>query len=580
MSCHIEPNSDISGIGVRVAIYTQALLSFLPAFLFTYDGRLDLEEEWSLLNLCLPLLVSSMALLITTVIQLGTIIEMSTYHILVVLNLMWMMNASALVLCVVPTLEWQNRPLEDSLEGTLKDLLLGWRLQRNQQLFGILCVSIHLTGMSALGLWLWSHNPNLDTAECFNEITTTYLFMRFPITDNPIRWLSFAFYILMAIPVLNSWIAIVFVSGISRIVVYLGKKILDWVRPLLGIHEAHDPGHDAHGLGHNAHDPGHNAHDPGHDAHDPKHNAHDPGLLELRLKCIAAVLLPLIIAVHTIIDTELTIRRNLALVGDENRWTFGQVIALLLVIFPLTQTLSMFFTSTSVGKNLWEWLLDIWHGKKLFNLEWCIRGILLPSQKWSVLHRQIARALRDSRMAYAYLLQQIDQLDGPTLPCVTASAVFSIASLLFIADQTLKITNDTFHPPSLPRRIRAPTLVDPPNYHLNHPNTEARVNFALKELERAITDARDSVSIAQCIRFSNITEQARYNVVMLHLRHLLALLDVALTIAKSLSTSDACVLRGGVNNWERFYHPCHFLSYGDAVGQMRDNLVGPEGIPV
>jgi hypothetical protein len=42
--CLIPANPDISGIGVRAAIYAQNLLSFVPAFYALVDGRVDGKE--------------------------------------------------------------------------------------------------------------------------------------------------------------------------------------------------------------------------------------------------------------------------------------------------------------------------------------------------------------------------------------------------------------------------------------------------------------------------------------------------------------------------------------------------------
>ncbi|ESK90416.1 hypothetical protein Moror_13682 [Moniliophthora roreri MCA 2997] len=581
----IAANPDVSGIGVRVAVYAQTFLSYAPAFLFTYDGKLDLEEEQALLKIYTPLLISSMALLITTGIQQVTI-GLGNHHILLVLNLMWMMNASALVLCVVPTLEWLSRPqvlpvVHQKLARRWKMLswfpsrsqerhLLFWWPRRHRQLLGVVFVSVHLMGMSVLGLWHWIRlnirglNSNLDPSECFDKITTTYLFMRFPITDDRIRVLSLVFYSFMAIPILNIEFAVMLVNGISWLIVSPGRRILNRVLPqtlrllytwfLLTAY------------------------------------GRDWPWLEPRLKCIVAVLLPLFIAVHTVIDTELTINRNTALVGnDEKQWTFGQVLALLLVILPLIQAISMFLTGTPIGKKIWRWSSNVRHGRKRVNVRWWMSGILLPSQPWSEIYKQVDEALHMSRTACADLRREIDQLDGLTLPCVAASAVFSIGSLLFIADQTLKITNETFtfpgHPPLVHPTISRPIFAGSPTDHLNAPKpeppdfratSEARVSLALKRLKRAITDARDNISIAQSVRFPDITEQSRYNAVVTHLKHLLAILDIALTTARSLSMSGACLLREEVNNWghdvDYLYHICHF-DYREAVGQISANMV-------
>ncbi|KAK7054561.1 hypothetical protein VNI00_003760 [Paramarasmius palmivorus] len=552
----IPANPDISGIGVRVAVYAQTFLSFAPAFLFTYDGKLDLEEEQALLKIYTPLLISSMALLITTGIQQVTI-GLGNYHILLVLNLMWMINASALVLCVVPTLEWLDRPeilpvtsrrprrwklLEYLPAHSRERHLLFWWPRRHRQLLGVIFVSIHLTGMSVLGLWHWSVmnikglDPNLSSAQCFDQITITYLFISFPITNRHIRNLSLAFYSFMAIPVLNIEIAVMIVNVIGWVIVSPVRRALNKILPQTVVFLYTWFILKAYGR--------------------------DWGWLEPRLKCIVAVLLPLIIAIHTVIDIELTIRRNAAVIGnDEKQWTFGQVLALLLVMLPLFQAAAMFLTGTPLGKRVWRWFLNVRHGEKRISIRWWISGLLVPSQPWSDVHREVDEAIRRSRASCANLRYEIAQLDGVALPCVAASTIFSIGSLLFMADQILKITDETFtfpgHPPLIHPTIKAPDSSPPiPSKPLPgkrrklsrskkrvfRATSEARANLALKQLKDTITEARDSVSTAQSVRFPDIQDQSRYIAVNTHLRHLLAILDTALTATKSLSMSGACQL--------------------------------------
>jgi hypothetical protein len=42
-SC-IPPNPDISGIGVRIAIYAQNLLCFLPVVFYLWDSEISVDE--------------------------------------------------------------------------------------------------------------------------------------------------------------------------------------------------------------------------------------------------------------------------------------------------------------------------------------------------------------------------------------------------------------------------------------------------------------------------------------------------------------------------------------------------------
>ena len=45
--CTVQANPDISGIGVRISIYTQTLISFAPPLIFVSDGFMDSVEYGS-----------------------------------------------------------------------------------------------------------------------------------------------------------------------------------------------------------------------------------------------------------------------------------------------------------------------------------------------------------------------------------------------------------------------------------------------------------------------------------------------------------------------------------------------------
>ncbi|KDQ18838.1 hypothetical protein BOTBODRAFT_103487, partial [Botryobasidium botryosum FD-172 SS1] len=88
----LEPNPDIAGIGVRVSIYAQAFLSFVPAILFAADGKITRDELQSMKSISVGILITGCALLISAFIQAATF-GLSVYHALIVLNLSWI-NAS------------------------------------------------------------------------------------------------------------------------------------------------------------------------------------------------------------------------------------------------------------------------------------------------------------------------------------------------------------------------------------------------------------------------------------------------------------------------------------------------------
>ena len=95
-SCVIPSDPDISGIGVRSAIYIQNLLCFIPAVWALLDGEvsnyeLETAETQSTTNLIL-----AFAILISTIVQACTL-GLTNYHATIVLSLSWMNNTNAFV---------------------------------------------------------------------------------------------------------------------------------------------------------------------------------------------------------------------------------------------------------------------------------------------------------------------------------------------------------------------------------------------------------------------------------------------------------------------------------------------------
>jgi hypothetical protein len=92
----IPGNPDVSGIGVRSAIYTQNLLCILSALWALWDGKvtagkLDYAEIQATTNLIL-----AFAILISAMVQASTL-GLSTFHGNIVLMMSWMNNTNAFV---------------------------------------------------------------------------------------------------------------------------------------------------------------------------------------------------------------------------------------------------------------------------------------------------------------------------------------------------------------------------------------------------------------------------------------------------------------------------------------------------
>lgn len=89
-------NPDISGIGVRIAIYLQNLLCFIPAVWAIWDSEVTDYELESAETQSTTNLVLAFAILISCVIQ-GLTLGLTSYHTTIVLSLSWMNNTNAFI---------------------------------------------------------------------------------------------------------------------------------------------------------------------------------------------------------------------------------------------------------------------------------------------------------------------------------------------------------------------------------------------------------------------------------------------------------------------------------------------------
>lgn len=95
-SCSIPSDPDISGIGIRSAIYVQNLLCFIPALLAIWDGEVDERELYTVETQSTSNLILAFAILISAIVQANTF-GLTTYHGTIVLSLSWMNNTNAFV---------------------------------------------------------------------------------------------------------------------------------------------------------------------------------------------------------------------------------------------------------------------------------------------------------------------------------------------------------------------------------------------------------------------------------------------------------------------------------------------------
>ncbi|KAF5319003.1 hypothetical protein D9611_012709 [Ephemerocybe angulata] len=95
-SCIIPGNPDIAGIGVRIAIYVQNLLCFIPAFWALFDGKVTQSELDAAETQATTNLVLAFAILISSIVQAQTL-GLTNYHASIILNMSWMNNTNAFI---------------------------------------------------------------------------------------------------------------------------------------------------------------------------------------------------------------------------------------------------------------------------------------------------------------------------------------------------------------------------------------------------------------------------------------------------------------------------------------------------
>ncbi|KAJ7937606.1 hypothetical protein B0H13DRAFT_1588435, partial [Mycena leptocephala] len=96
-NCTIPSNPDVSGIGVRAAIYAQNLLCFLPVIVHLWDKKITRDELKGVKEQSIGMLAVAFAILLSTIILAkgaGGDQTITSYHAAIVLDLSWMNNTS------------------------------------------------------------------------------------------------------------------------------------------------------------------------------------------------------------------------------------------------------------------------------------------------------------------------------------------------------------------------------------------------------------------------------------------------------------------------------------------------------
>ncbi|KAJ3526330.1 hypothetical protein NMY22_g10206 [Coprinellus aureogranulatus] len=370
INCLIPANPDVTGVGVRLSIYSQNILCFVPAIAALLDFRITTYEMESLETQAMTNLILAFAILISCGVQALTL-GLSSYHASIVLSMSWINNTNAFIYFVLyvhykaklnegPGLtpvkpEWkawkahvmtQLRALlhlpyglaneasgEEPTEGGTHEDMQGPAVRTSSAkiLFGrvaLLMGSLHLTLTAALGIWLWSDirsfGQSTSTGSCATDyLDITILGARVPFASNPLRVTSLVIYSLFLLPGFNLLLPMALFLGFF---IWHHSWYGEVARRSTSPVTAKAP-------------------------HLPfLKSLFTQPLADVCTACIKSSIFPVCVGlvflfavnIFFITDIELTLLRNKALQAPgEAEWGFGQVLAVLLLVMPLRDLVEM-----------------------------------------------------------------------------------------------------------------------------------------------------------------------------------------------------------------------------------------------
>ncbi|KAJ6461869.1 ankyrin repeat-containing domain protein [Mycena vitilis] len=355
LSCLIPADPDISGVGVRAAIYAQNLLSFIPAIWALWDGEVSDYEPECVETQSTTILVTAFAILISAMVQANR--GLSAFHASIVLALSWMNNTNTFIYFLLyvhhksqsgphqidstalawikhlrDRLAWPRFPDRNATNGDTKEQPpeKGEKTNRDpatsksethpgirQQLWFkagfrrivLVLGSLHLSLMAGLGIWLWSDPRSFGTLEpCVTNAARTVILGRsVPLRSTGLRGWSIAIYSLFLMPGFNLILPMALFLGL-----FLGYHAWNQTRQSAPW-PARSPIPRAIRAWYNRL---------------PATPSVFPTIIGLTLLFATNLIF--------LVDIEFTLRRNRAHQSTgESEWTFGQTLAILLLVLPV-----------------------------------------------------------------------------------------------------------------------------------------------------------------------------------------------------------------------------------------------------
>ncbi|KAF7293330.1 Multiple ankyrin repeats single kh domain [Mycena kentingensis (nom. inval.)] len=354
-SC-IVPNTDIAGIGVRVATYAPNFLVFIPTLVALADGKISRNELHTIQTQSITILLAAFALLFAAMIG-GRTGDVDGFHAAIALKLSWMNNTNTFVyvllyvhrrVCTTKGRDgvlWRvlearhsahNVPSGPSRLSASRRIRMTdrweqrWRYMRamncnlGRKLNLVLVVgSLHLSVMGALGFWLWLHPSDFGVPKsgaCTRATSISIFGDAVSVGSSHMRVISLVVYGLLLPPGLN----LVIPTLLLLLPYFLRSTLLPRWLPHLAAHDAA-----------RACSPQLAAPTNANDADAPPAANEYAGISGIRWG------LALLFGINIVflIDTELSLKRNAHLQdpsdGGDSQWTFGQTLAILLLVLPL-----------------------------------------------------------------------------------------------------------------------------------------------------------------------------------------------------------------------------------------------------
>ncbi|KAF8966125.1 hypothetical protein BDZ97DRAFT_721069 [Flammula alnicola] len=230
-------NPSIIGIGIRVSVYTQALIAPIALYAQYWKyGELNHPDVIVSIfdDIAEKIFLLGAGLLTTAIIHAKSIEGLTPLQVFLVLNLGWIINTTLLLLHIATyPLQWKG-----PCPGSDRQRREAERIQQLRGYWNILpCgFTVHSLFMSAFGLWFWL-NPSafdqnlsstlVDGPNC--DPLTYYWIKRIPLHTSSLRKFSLAIYSISVIPgvslVFHALVALAIPTGIAITVMF---AVPDW----------------------------------------------------------------------------------------------------------------------------------------------------------------------------------------------------------------------------------------------------------------------------------------------------------------------------------------------------------------